>query len=347
MYPATFVNRRNKVETAHNIRLTSAEIGNLWIQYMADSLAVCTLKYFQQKTEDTEIRPVLEYAQSLAQSHIRTIDELFKSEDIATPIGFTDKDVNVNAPRLFSDSFHLVYLKTMAKAGMLAYGLNLSLFSRKDVRSFARECYNTVADLDEQITQVLLSKGLYVRPPYITVPDRVEYAESEKFLGSLFGKQRMLSAPEVTHLFLNAQSDAVGKALLVGFSQVAHSPEIRQLFVKGSDIADKHVEIFGTSLKESGLPAPMSLDSDIMNTTISPFSDKLMLFHVNLFLGMGLGYYAIGTAASTRADLVVDYARLAAEIELYVREAQKMVIESRWMEEPPLADNRKALALSR
>jgi hypothetical protein len=332
--------------TAHNIRLTCAEIGNLWIQYMADSLAVCTLKYFRQKTKDTEIQPVLEYAINLAQSHLLSIDEIFKRENFPTPTGFTDKDVNIDAPRLFSDPFHLTYLKAMAKSGMLAYGLSLSLVTREDVRGFVRECYNTVGDLDERITKVMLSKGLYVRPPYITIPDRVEYVAGEKFLGSFFGKQRMLSAPEITHLFLNAQSNAVGKALLVGFSQVAHSPEIRQLFTKGSEIADKHIQIFGTSMKESGLPAPMSLDSDIMDTTISPFSDKLMLFHITMIMGMGLGYYAIGTTASTRTDLVVDYGRLAAEIELYVREAQKIMINNGWLEEPPLADDRKALALS-
>nr|WP_094602647.1 DUF3231 family protein [Sporomusa silvacetica] len=131
----------------------------------------------------------------------------------------------------------------------------------------------------------------------------MEYVESDKFLGGLIGKQRPLSALEITHLFLNAQSDALAKALLVGFSQVARSTELRQHFIKGATIADKHIEIFGQSLKESGLPAPMSLDSDIMDSTTPPISDKFMLFHICQLMAMGLGYYAGGMGASFRIDL--------------------------------------------
>jgi hypothetical protein len=332
--------------TEHNIRLTSAEIGSLWLQYMADSMAVCTMKYFLHQTQDTQIRPVLEYAISLAQSHLVAIDAIFKREDFPTPTGFTDKDVSVDAPRLFCDPYHLTYVKNSAKSGLIAYGLALSLAARQDVRAFVMECIKTTADLDELATQVLLSKGLYVRPPYITVPDRVEYVKNDNFLGSLFGQQRPLSALEITHLFLNAQSNSVAKALMLGFSQVAHSRELRQLFVKGADIADKHIEVFGTSLKESGLPAPMSLDSDIMDSTIAPFSDKLMLYHITMMMGMGLGYYAAAIGASARIDLAADYGRLAAEIEKYVFECEKMLANNGWLEEPPLADDRKALALS-
>ena len=332
--------------TEHNIRLTSAEIGSLWLQFMSDSMAVCTMKYFLNKTEDAQIRPVLEYAISLAESHLVTIDAIFKQENFPTPTGFTDKDVSLDAPRLFCDPYHLTYVKNSAKSGLIAYGLALSLAARQDVRDFVMTCIKTTADLDEMATQVMLSKGIYVRPPYITVPDRVDYVKDDKFLGSLFGKQRALSALEIAHLFLNAQSNSVAKALLIGFSQVAHSRDLRQLFVKGADIADKHIEIFGTSLKESGLPAPMSLDSDIMDSVIAPFSDKLMLFHITLLMGMGLGYYAAAIGASARIDLVADYSRLSAEIEKYVFECEKMLINNNWMEEPPLADDRKALALS-
>lgn len=332
--------------TDHHIRLTSAELGSLWLQYMSDSMAACAIGYFLNKTEDTEIRPVLEYAIQLSESHLASIKAIFAKEQFPTPMGFSDKDVSLDAPRLFCDPFHLTYVKNSAKSGMIAYGLSLSLSTRRDVRDFVMECIKTAADLDEMATQVMLSKGIYVRPPYITIPDRVEFVKSDEFLGSLFGKQRPLSALEIAHLFLNAQSNAVAKAMLTGFSQVAHSREVRQLFVRGSDIADKHIEIFGTSLKESGLPAPMSLDSDIMDATIAPFSDKLMLFHISLLMGMGLGYYAAAIGASARIDLVADYGRLSAEIEKYVYDCEKLMANSNWLEEPPLADDRKELALS-
>ena len=333
--------------TEHNIRLTSAEIGSLWTQYMGDSMAACTMKYFLNKTEDSQIRPVLEFAIGLADSHLSAIADIFKAEGCPIPAGFSDQDVSIDAPRLFCDPFHLTYVKNAAKSGMIAYGLALSLAARQDVRVFLKECIKTSSDLDEMTTQVMLSKGIFVRAPYITVPDRVEYVKNDQFLGTLFGKQRPLSALEIAHLFLNAQSNSVAKALMVGFSQVAHSRDLRLLLVKGAGIADKHIEVFGQSLKESGLPAPMSLDSDIMDSVIAPLSDKLMLFQVTLLMGMGLGYYAAAIGASARIDLVADYGRLSAEIEKFVFECEKMLANNSWMEEPPLADDRQALALTR
>ncbi|MBC8014117.1 MAG: DUF3231 family protein, partial [Sporomusaceae bacterium] len=71
-----------------------------------------------------------------------------------------------------------------------------------------------------------------------------------------------------------------------------------------------------------------------------------MLYHITLLMGMGLGYYAAATGASARIDLVADYGRLSIEIEKYVYECEKILMNNNWMEKPPLADDRKALALS-
>jgi hypothetical protein len=334
-------------QTEHNIRLTAAEIGSLWMQYMNDSLATCTIKYFIEKTEDTQIQPVLQTALNLAQSHVQKISSFFSREGFPVPVGFTENDVNLAAPRLYSDPFHLNYIKNMAKSGMISYGLALSLASRADIRSFVLESLKTAADLDEMATQVMLSKGLYVRPPYITASEQPEYNRSTEFLGSFFGgNQRRLSSLEITHLFLNAQSNAIGKALMTGFSQVAESLELRQLFVRGAEIADKHIEIFNTTLKESGIPGPMTLDSDIMAATSSPFSDKLMLFHILAIHSVSFGHYAAAIAASLRLDISVDYIRLAAEIEKLGYDVIRILINNGWAEEPPMAVDRRQLALA-
>jgi hypothetical protein len=63
-------------------------------------------------------------------------------------------------------------------------------------------------------------------------------------------------------------------------------------------------------------------------------------------MGMGLGYYAAAIGASARIDLAADYGRLSGEIEKYVYECEKVLANNNWMEEPPLADDRKGLALS-
>jgi hypothetical protein len=38
--------------TEHNIRLTSAEIANLWGAYIGNSMSVCVLQYFNYLVDD-------------------------------------------------------------------------------------------------------------------------------------------------------------------------------------------------------------------------------------------------------------------------------------------------------
>ncbi|HJV45059.1 MAG TPA: DUF3231 family protein, partial [Bacillota bacterium] len=153
--------------TKHNIRLTSAEIANLWSTYMTDSMSICVLKYFIAKTQDTEILPVLKFAISISQSHIQEITEIFKQEDHPIPVGFGEHDVNINAPALFSDTFFINYIHSMSKLAMTTYGLAVSSIARTDIYNLFSKAYLTAKDLYETSLQCLLSKGLYYRAPCI------------------------------------------------------------------------------------------------------------------------------------------------------------------------------------
>ena len=43
----------------------------------------------------------------LSNQHFTELTNLFNQEELTIPDGFTDNDVNINAPRLFADSFYL------------------------------------------------------------------------------------------------------------------------------------------------------------------------------------------------------------------------------------------------
>lgn len=215
-------------EPEHNIRLTSAEISNLWASYMNDSMARCVLKYFLEKVEDTQIKPILEYALDLAQIHIQTLSNLFTSENIPIPYGFTDEDVNVKAPRVFSDSFFLNYVKQMGRIGLKANAMALAISTRSDIMQYYSDCLAKTVELNSRVTNLLLSKGLYIRPPYISPPRQVQFVQKQSFLGSFFNEpDRPLSAVEIANLYGNVQTNALGKALVMGFSQVAQTKEVR------------------------------------------------------------------------------------------------------------------------
>lgn len=337
------------METAHNIKLTSAEIGMLWTTYINDTMARCVLGYFLNKVEDTEIQPVIAFALKVSEEHVGELTELFHSEKFPVPQGFSDEDVNVNAKRLFSDSLFLYYIKNMSKVGLTAYAMSYAMSSRSDVRAFYSRALTQTQTLDQLVTELLLSKGLYIRPPYISTPDSIDFVESSKFLsGGFFGfmDKRPLTSIEIAHLFANIQTNALGKALLTGFQQVAKSQVLIKYLERGVHIAGKHIEIFDKTLKDDELPVPMTWDSDVMDSKESPFSDKLILFHVALLVTVGSGNYGLAASASPRKDVAATYVRLAAEIAIYTLDGAKIMIDHGWMEEPPLAPDRKKLAHS-
>jgi hypothetical protein len=333
-----------KHEIEHNVRLTSAEIANLWSSYMSDSMAKCVLRYFLEKVEDTQIKPIIEYALSLAEKHIQTMADIFISEAHPIPQAFTDEDVDVTAPRLFADTFLLTYLKQMARVGVNSNSMALALSTRSDVVHFYTECLASSAELNNKATALKLSKGIYIRPPYISVPENVEFVQKQNFLNGLFGENRPLLAVEIAHLYANVQTNGFGKAMLIGFSHVAKSKDVREYTARGKEVYGKHVQVLGTTMQESDLPIPMTWDTDVMESTVSPFSDKLMMFHVSALNSVGIGDYGVSISMTMRKDLTVNYSRLATELGLYAQDGAKLMIENTWMEQPPQADDRKALA---
>jgi hypothetical protein len=330
--------------TEHNIGLTASEMGMLWAQYMNDTMAACVMSYFANTCEDKEVLPVIEYALSLSQKHVRTVTEIFTGENYPIPVGFTDEDVNVHAPRLFSDTFQLLYLQNMAVIGMAAAVVAIGVSARSDVSDFYREILASASELHSKARKVAMSKGVYVRPPFISTPRKVDFVKKMSFLFDMLGKhKRPLTAIEITHLFINIQTNVLGKSMMTAFAQVCKSADAKQFFVEGRGIAGKHILKFSTVLTNEDVPAPQGSDHHVTDSTTAPFSDKLMMYHTTGMIAVGIGNY--GTAAGTceRMDLSALYTRLSAEIALYAEDGAGVLINHGWLEQPPQADDRNAL----
>lgn len=330
--------------TEHNIQLTASELGFLWTQYMNDSMATCVLKYFANKCEDEEIEPIIDYALSLVQKHVQTVTDIFTHEKHPIPVGFTDEDVNVNAPRLFSDTFILLYIQNMAVIGMAGASVAVGVSARSDASDFFHEILASAAELHNKARKVSLSKGVYIRPPFISTPEKVDFIKKQSFLFDVLGKnKRPLTAVEITHLFINIQTNVLGKSMMMAFAQVCKLEDVKQFFLEGKGIANKHIKKFSSTLTNEDIPAPQGSDSNVMDSTVAPFSDKLMMFHTTGMIAVGIGNY--GTAAGTceRMDLSALYTRLSTEIALYAEDGANILIAHGWLEEPPQADDRQAL----
>jgi hypothetical protein len=126
-------------ENGKQIRLTAGEIGQLWLQYLNDSSSLCVLTYFLEKAEDVEIKPIIEFALELSKSHIQKITAILTEEKNVVPYGFSIKeDVDLNAPRLYSDSFVLNFINQMSKVGLTTYAASVGTSVRSDIKSYYR-----------------------------------------------------------------------------------------------------------------------------------------------------------------------------------------------------------------
>ncbi|KYG27800.1 DUF3231 family protein [Priestia endophytica] len=323
--------------TKHPTQLTSAEIACIWTNYMQDSMSKCVLSYFLQTVEDEDIRPLIQWAYDISCTHIEELTTLFQTEQIPLPTGFTDEDVNVNAPRLYTDAFMLNYLSHMTRVGMLGYSGFTSMGARKDLKTYFIKGLRETSDLFDQSTDLLLEKGLYIRAPSIPYPTQTDFVNSHKYLSgfSLLGKQRPLNAIEISHLYMNSITNHIGSKLSLSFAQTSPDEEVQNWMLRGRDISRKHVRIFTRILLDSDIESPISPDVAITDATTPPFSDKLVMFHMGMLSATGTGNYATAASASQRSDLIINYERLSLEVALYAKDGADIMIRNQWMEQPP------------
>jgi hypothetical protein len=337
----------NAPETKHLIKLTSAEIANLWTSYLSDTLAICTIGVFLAHVEDKEIKSTLEYALSLSIGHKQKLLSFFKEERLTIPDGFSvEDDVYEGAPRLFTDNFYLFYIQKIGKIGMANFTLCLANSARLDMCEYYSECLHESIKLFNITTEVMLTKGAYIRAPYIPDSNKVEYVQKQGYLQGLFHK-RPLNVIEVSSIYFNLIQNQMGRTLLTGFSQVAKSEKVRAYMIKGREISDKHVEVFGSMLSKDFLPSASAWDTLATESITAPFSDKLMMMHVNTLNVAGIGHYGQSIGMSARADLGASFLRLMMETIAYAEDGANILIENAWLEEPPHAIDRDELAYNK
>jgi hypothetical protein len=325
-------------------KLTSAEMGKLWATYMGNSMSKCILLYYLQHVEDGDIKTLLENGLKLSLEFIKIIEDIFMKENFPIPKGFSEEeDVNLDAPRLFEDEYYVHYLKYAGKAGMSIYNVAVPLVYRKDVEEFFIYCMDSTMALMKQIKEILMNKGLIIKPPIIPVPDKVEFIHKD-FLNGFFGHVRPLHALEIAHFYDNIENNVTSKALIMAFSQVVKSEKIRDLFMKGKDLTHKHIELYMEKLHYENLPSPTFLDHLVTTSTFSPFSDKLMLYHKTDMFSLRIRSFGNSAAVNGRHDIELLYTRSLMQITSFVEDAAKIMIENGWMEQPPYAVNRDKIA---
>lgn len=329
-------------------RLSSWEMSQLWLLYQANSQLKCVFQYFVAKAQDPEIKAVLSDALNKATNQLNSLISIFNETGFPLPHGFTeDYDVDPNAERLYSDSFMLVYLRKYNKFGIINLAHALPLATRPDVRAYLNNGLIDAQNLLNITEDLLAKKGLALRPPYTPVPDRANYVADKTWYGGLFGKKRPINTLELTHVYERLETKYAENAILLGFTQVAKDTLVKEYFSKGKDVLDKEINKWTAILTDEDLPLPPSWTTDVTDSTESPFSDKLMLFHIifNITYSITANGFALGNC--NRTDLVTAFSKAVTSLQAYGKEGLDLMIEKGWFEEIPLAaDREKVIRLS-
>ncbi|ETI69609.1 DUF3231 family protein [Neobacillus vireti] len=327
-------------EFDENQPLTTVEMGKLWVTYVGNSMSGHIISYFLQHCEDESIRTLLENGLAASKDFMQRIEGFFKKGNFPIPVGFSEDDINLGAPRLYEDAFYVHYLKYAAKAGLSIYAVAVPLAMREEIREFFVYCNQCTSILLGQINNVLFEKKLIAKPPIIPIPDGVDFIKDQSYLNGFVGDVRPLHALEITHLYDNIENNATSKALLLGFYQTVKDEKIKALFKRGLNMTDKSVKQYMEKLQIEHLQTPSFIDHLVTTSTYSPFSDKIMLFHKVDMFSMKIRSFGNSLAVNGRRDLGMLYVKTLINIGLFVDDGANILIEKGWMQSPPKAFDR-------
>lgn len=322
-------------------KLTPAEITSLWNSYLTNTMSLWVTRYFIANTQDDELRSILEYAEEMALTEVEKSKSFFEEANHPLPQKFSEEDVDVNGPALFSDNFVLMLKATLAQVALTVYGVSLGTSTRRDIRLFYDDCLKNTSQLFNRLTDLGIKKGLHHPEIQIPTPNRIEKISKQRFLAGWFTDRRPLASSEIAQLAASIRAIELYKELMRGFSQVTPTEEIKEHFQRGADKYQKQIDVLQSILLENDLPQLPSWESEVTDIKISPFSDRLMLYKMTLLSGSTAGVYGAHLASVLRKDLGAHYTRLLGEELSYGEDSVNLMIKHDFLDQLPLANGNK------
>ena len=328
------------------IPLVSSEIAGLWNSYMSDTMIQCVLRYFLNRVKCEETRVLMQKTSDLLKKNIEEVTNFFNEENLPIPVGYTDNDVNINAPRLFTDEFYLHYLGFMSRIAMHNNTLILNQIAREDIRNFFSKRIHEAIDQYNNSENLRLSMGIAIRAPRVEVTKDVQYIKSPSFTFDWFGEKRSLLVLELTYIYAIIYSNIIGRAISTAFGQVSKMKKNSDCFFEGKTNASKQIEELTSLLTDEGIPIPSASDSFVTDSTVAPFSEKLMLNHAMLLSSSRISSLGIAMADTLRIDLQAKYMAYNSKDLAYSKNGADILIDNGWLEQSPIAIKHENLVIS-
>ncbi|MEG9296834.1 DUF3231 family protein [Mangrovibacillus sp. Mu-81] len=326
------------------IPLTTAEITALWISYMNCSATRCFYKHFLQHLEEQEIKEILEEVLNTCDETIVEIKNIFQEENFPVPQGFSDKDLDLTAPPLFTDLFALSFIYRAGQMIISHYATYIGKVAREDIVHLFDGRLNKTTQSYKKSLNLMLSKGIYDRPPKMEYPDSVEFIHHlPSLLETWLGESRPLNAFELSELFFAIERNCIGIIMLKGFIQVSKDKDVKEYLKQGKKLSEKQIFTFNKVLMKDEFFPTYPVSMEVKNSTVPPYSEKLMLFFISASNTVGLHTLCQAATMSMRKDLAVHYGHFISEAMKYSSEGLSLLIKRGWMEQPPQASDQKNL----
>ncbi len=331
--------------TEAKIQLTSTELGTVWVTYQSTSASLMIFNLFKEKTIEKEAKNLLTaYITECENIKNQTVN-IFNNEKAVIPIGFGESDIVREAPPLFDDLFNIMFLRQMMKLNFGHSALASTMSYMKEVNDLLKLNYDVANNYYMTTTNYLLGKGVLTRPPYVTMPKQVEFVEGKKYMSGFnpFSDKRSLNTIEVGYISEGIENNIIIMQLMTGFAQVAKEDEVKKYFIEAKELSKKVITELSDILLQSDIQPPSAWAGKATNSTVPPFSDKLMMYISSLISSSAMGYTAAGTSFSMRSDLHVKLGLMIKNIFDFSKEGGKIMIKHKWMEEPPQMEDRNQL----
>ena len=235
-----------------------------------------------------------------------------------------------------------MYVRMMSKVLTGLYSLHSGMSYRPDIRELYTEFTRDTQLIYSVTTEHLLNKGVLTRPPIVSMPKEVDFIDDTSYTNGInpFKKKRPLNTVEIGLIYQSLESNITGMQLMIAFEQVAKEPDVKKYFTKGKELAKEIISMMSKLLLDSDLPAPTTWAGVITSSTISPFSDKLLMYNTNLLTIFGLGSNSVGAAFSFRNDMLLHLGNIMARQFDFAKDGGIILIKHGWMEEPPSSIDR-------
>src|SRR4051812_23397865 len=221
--------------------ITSSELATLWLTYQEKTMILRMLEYFIEKADDDQAKDIMTNLYEELNLYVEKITETLKNEGAVVPIGFTAEDVNKDVQKLYDHGFDIMFVRLLKEISMALHSLNITMAYREDLVMIFKNLTAITQKYYNLCTQYLLEKGLLPRPPYVTMPTKVDFVKDTSYLSGLtmnpFSDKRTINAVEVGQLHHAIETNITGMQMITGFGQCASKTEVKHFFNEGAELA--------------------------------------------------------------------------------------------------------------